>query len=58
MNQVDRAELLKQIEGRMRSNGIFYQDIWERILLTETRVLREIAESNFSEQVLRMKVLG
>lgn len=55
MGEIARAELLKEIECRMRANGIFYQDIWEKILLTDTPVLREIAESKFEEEVLRMK---
>ena len=50
-----RAELLKEIEARMRDNGIFYQDIWDRILQTETRVLVKISESDFDLQVLKMQ---
>ena len=50
-----RAALLTEIERRMRSNGIFYQDIWERTLKTDTVVLREIVDGNFEQKVLAMR---
>lgn len=37
----------------MERNGIFYPDIWGRVLLTETPILKEIVESDFDERVLR-----
>lgn len=51
-----REEMLAAIERRMRANGIFYQDIWERVLQTADGPLREIYDSDFEHQVLAMKV--
>lgn len=50
----EREKLLANIQDRMVRHGIFYPDIWERVLLTRTEVLREIADSDFDLQVLRM----
>lgn len=52
---LDRLMLLKIIEERMRKANIFYTDIWDRMKLTETRILKEIVDSDFEMQVMRMR---
>jgi hypothetical protein len=48
----EREELLKKIRQQMVDHELpFFEDIWERITLTETHVLREIAQSNWYEDV-------
>ena len=54
MELVDnREQYLRNIRERMERNGIFYPDIWSRVLQTRTEVLKEIVESDFDEEVLR-----
>lgn len=48
-----RDSLLKEIRARMEQAGIFDEAIWDRMLLTDTPVLQEIADSDFEHQVLR-----
>jgi len=50
----EREKLLANIRERMERHCIFYPDIWARVLDTRTEVLKEIAESDFDQQVLRM----
>lgn len=46
-----REELLREIRRRMEASNTFFPDIWDRILQTETPVLREIANSEFEREV-------
>jgi hypothetical protein len=54
-SELTRDELLAQIKSRMELNDIFYADIWKRVLKSSTFVLREICDSDFEVQVLKMK---
>ena len=46
-----RKFYLMQLEFRLASNGLFFPDIWDKILQTETRVLKEICDSEFEREV-------
>ena len=51
----ERETLLANIRERMDRHGIFYPDIWDRVLQTRTEVLRNIVASDFDQEVLRRK---
>jgi len=55
MGDLYRDELLRRIRSRMESNKIFYPDIWDRLVKSETSVLEEIEQSNFEQDVLRIE---
>lgn len=38
----------------MEANDIFYPDIWDKILLTDTSVLNEIVGSEFEREVFEI----
>jgi len=46
-----RKFYLMNLEFRLASNGIFFPDVWDKLLQTETHVLKEICESEFEREV-------
>ena len=42
----------------MEKAGMFYPDVWERVEQSESRVLREIVESDFEGEVRALALVG
>jgi hypothetical protein len=51
----NRDHYLVEIRERMKRHGIFFQDIWDRLLQTSDSVLKEIVESDFERRALELK---
>jgi len=58
MSDAIRELMLKQIRSRMEKAGMFYPDVWERVEQSESRVLREIVESDFEGEVRALALVG